>query len=386
MRDPRNDDGSGSNGDYLDGENLPDDELCPLPPAGTGSQTSFFERGSLPEPGQTMTRTVEDAQSGWRLDLFLAHFYPQYSRVLIRRAIQAEGVDVSGRHGKPSYRLRPGEVVSFTLPELPRQSPIPEDIPLEVLYEDDVLAVINKPANMVVHPSRGHWAGTLVGALAYRYAGQLSTVRGPGRPGIVHRLDRDTSGVILVAKNDEIHALLASLFQERQIHKEYFAIVSGNMSADRDVVDQPIGHHPKSREKMMAAPFDPEAKEAVTYFEVVERFRGFSTVRALPRTGRTHQIRVHLAYKGTPVLCDRLYGNHRSLTRGEIAGVIGKPVVGTTPEQQRSMAETLLSRQALHARKLTFVHPITGKELVVEAPIPEDMTRTLEAIRTFRAE
>lgn len=193
MRETRNDDRSGSD-DYLDGENLPDDELCPLPPA--GSETSFFERGSLPEPGQTMTRTVEDSQSGWRLDLFLAHFYPQYSRVLIRRAIQAEGVDVSGRHGKPSYRLRPGEVVSFTLPELPRQSPIPEDIPLEILYEDDVLAVINKPANMVVHPSRGHWAGTLVGALAYRYAGQLSTVRGPGRPGIVHRLDRDTSGVI----------------------------------------------------------------------------------------------------------------------------------------------------------------------------------------------
>lgn len=385
MSDPLRDD-LRHGGEFPDEENLSDDELCPLSTGENMPQAALSQRGALPEPGQTMTRVVEDSQSGWRLDLFLAHFYPQYSRVLIRRAIQADGVDVSGRHGKPSYRLRPGEVVSFTLPELPRQSPIPENIPLEVLYEDDVLAVINKPADMVVHPSRGHWAGTLVGALAHRYAGQLSTVRGPGRPGVVHRLDRDTSGVILVAKNDEIHGLLASLFQNRQIHKEYFAIVSGNMSADRDVVDQPIGHHPKCREKMMAAPFDPEAKPAETYFEVVERFRGFSTIRALPRTGRTHQIRVHLAYKGTPVLCDKLYGNHRALTRGEIAGVIGKPVIGNTPEQQRLMAETILARQALHARKLTFVHPLTGKELTVESPIPDDMARTLEAIRTFRAE
>lgn len=334
--------------------------------------------------GETAVRTVGETESGWRLDLFLAHYFPQYSRVLLRRAIQADGVTVDGKRGKPAFRLKPGQSVSFTLPELPRESPIPEDIPLEILYEDDDLAVVNKPPDMVVHPSRGHWAGTLVGALAFRYAGKLSTVRGPGRPGIVHRLDRDTSGAILVAKNDSAHAALAGLFESKKIQKEYFAIVSGAVSVDRDVIDQPIGHHPKSREKMTVAPFDPDAKRAETYFEVVERFRGFSTVRALPRTGRTHQIRVHLAYAGTPVLCDKLYGSRSAISRGEIASATGVPVLGATPEEKALMAETLLARQALHARKLTFEHPTTGRVLTVEAPLPEDIGRTLEAIRTYR--
>lgn len=335
-------------------------------------------------PGQTATRTVTESESGWRLDLFLAHHFSQYSRVLLRRAIQADGVTVSGRHGKPAYRLRPGETVTFTLPELPRESPIPEDIPLDVLYEDDELAVINKPPNMVVHPSRGHWAGTLVGALAFRYAGKLSSIRGPGRPGIVHRLDRETSGAILVAKNDSMHAALAGLFETKKIQKEYFALVSGSVSVDRDVVDLPIGHHPKSREKMTVALFDPEAKKAETYFEIVERFRGFSTVRVLPRTGRTHQIRVHLAYAGIPVLCDKLYSSRSTITRGEIASTTGIPFLGTTDAEKSFMAETLLSRQALHARLLTFEHPATGRVMSVEAPLPEEMSRTLDAIRTYR--
>lgn len=344
---------------------------------------SSSEPLSLPgkTPGDVGLHTVLPEEAGWRLDLYLARLYPQYSRVLLRKAIQAGGVSIDGKGGKPAYRLKPGQRVSFTLPELPREAPVPEEIPLEVLYEDETLAVINKPADMVVHPSRGHWSGTLVSALAFKYD-ELSSVRGPERPGIVHRLDRDTSGVILIAKNNVSHARLADLFQTKKIHKEYFAIVSGVPSFDSDVVDLPIGHHPKNREKMMIARSDPEAKSAVTRFEVLERFRGFSTVRALPQTGRTHQIRVHLAHVGTPVLCDKLYGGFASLTLGEIAGKRGAPA--KPRGEDADFDAPILRRQALHARRLTFTHPETGKEITVEAPIPEDMRRTLEAIRKYR--
>ncbi|MCR5359956.1 MAG: RluA family pseudouridine synthase [Thermoguttaceae bacterium] len=346
---------------------------------------SSSEPLSLPgkTPGDVGVHAVLPEEAGWRLDLYLARLYPQYSRVLLRKAIQAGGVSIDGKGGKPAYRLKPGQRVSFTLPELPREAPVPEEIPLEVLYEDETLAVINKPADMVVHPSRGHWSGTLVSALAFRYD-ELSSVRGPERPGIVHRLDRDTSGVILIAKNNVSHARLADLFQTKKIHKEYFAIVSGVPSFDSDVVDLPIGHHPKNREKMMIARSDPEAKSAVTRFEVLERFRGFSTVRALPQTGRTHQIRVHLAHVGTPVLCDKLYGGFASLTLGEIAGKRGAPAKPHGKDADADFDAPILRRQALHARRLTFTHPETGKEITVEAPIPEDMRRTLEAIRKYR--
>ncbi len=333
-------------------------------------------------PGETEERIVTNDQAGWRLDLFLVFHFPEYSRVLLRKAIQSEGVFVDGKRGKPAFRLVPGQKVIFTLPELPRESPIPEEIPLEVLYEDEDLVVINKPANMVVHPSRGHWSGTLVSALAFRYANQLSTVRGPGRPGIVHRLDRDTSGAILVARNDVAHARLAALFEKKLIHKEYYAIVLGVPNVDRDVVDKPIGHHPTNREKMRIAPNDPEAKSAVTFFEVEERFRGFSTIRAMPRTGRTHQIRVHLAYYGCPVLCDRLYGGRGSITLGEIAG--RRQLISDSPEELAKAEQVLLGRQALHARRLTFPHPETGKEITVEAPLLPDMIQTLEALKKYR--
>lgn len=335
--------------------------------------------------GEVAKRIVTEAEAGWRLDLFLAAKFPQYSRVLLRKAIQAEeGVDVDGRHGKPSFRLKPGEVVSFRLVEPPRESPAPEDIPLDILYEDDDLAVVNKPADMVVHPSRGHWSGTLVSALAHRFAGQLSQNRGPARPGIVHRLDRDTSGAIIVAKNDQAHAFLAAQFEEKSVKKEYFAITLGGIRADREVVDLPIGRHPKDRVKMAIAPNDPDAKEALTFFEVLERFRGFSTVRCLPKTGRTHQIRLHLANLGTPILCDKLYGGRSIITREEIAGVIDR-----RPKKKNEDAPPpltpILARQALHARKITFELPSTRQTIAVEAPLPDDIRETLEALRECRA-
>ncbi|MDO5309747.1 MAG: RluA family pseudouridine synthase [Planctomycetia bacterium] len=343
----------------------------------------------IPEqPGEVARRVVDDSQAGWRLDQFLAAKFPQYSRVFLRKIIQAEtGVDVDGLHGKPSFRLKPGSVVSFRVVEPPRESPIPENIPLDILYEDDDLAVVNKPADMVVHPSRGHWSGTLVSALAYHFAGQLSSNRGPARPGIVHRLDRDTSGAIIIAKNDQAHAGLAALFETKKIQKEYFAIVLGNLNADREIVDKPIGLHPRFRVKMaIAEPTDPNAKPAQTYFETIERFRGFSTMKCLPKTGRTHQIRVHLTSLGLPILCDKLYGGRAEITVEELQGKVDRfPKKHANGQEAVAQGRLLLARQALHARKITFTHPRTGQELEIEAPLPSDLQNTLDALRQYRA-
>ncbi len=257
------------------------------------------------------------------------------------------------------------------LPDLPRQCPKPEPIPIDVLYEDDWLAVINKPAGMVVHPARGHWSGTLASALQFHYGGRLSQLGGPNRPGIVHRLDRDTSGAILVAKHDLGHGKLAAQFAERLVQKSYFALVAGAPQRDRDWIDQPIGIHPRQREKMAIRRDDPHRRTAQTFYEVLERFDGFAAVRAEPRTGRTHQIRVHLNHIGCPVLCDRHYGGRAVLTRGEI---------------RRDPCDThvLLSRQALHAWRLRFTHPNTGQPIEVEAPLPQDLAIVLAELRQYR--
>jgi 23S rRNA pseudouridine1911/1915/1917 synthase len=315
---------------------------------------------------------VESAQSGWRLDVFLVYHFPDYSRVHLRRVISAGGAQVDGMGGKPSYRLKAGQTVRAVLPEIPREAPSPEAIPLDILYEDDWLAVVNKPPGMVVHPARGNWNGTLASALQYRFAGRLSSAGGPARPGIVHRLDRDTSGVILVAKHDLAHGKLAVLFQDRQIEKEYHAIVVGTPERDRDVIDQPIGMHPTQREKMAIRRNDPESKPAETFYEVDERFDGYAAIKVLPKTGRTHQIRVHLCHAGHPILCDRQYGGHSRITRGEISGI-------------KDDVEVLLERQALHARRLRFSHPESGETIEVVAPLPEDMERVLRALRDHRS-
>ncbi len=338
-------------------------------------------------PGEVHVRTVEPGEAGWRLDLFLAHHFSRYSRTLVRAAIMNGGIaiDPEGEkpsRGKPSFRLKPGQVVHFTLPEIPREAPLPEPIPLDILYEDDELVVVNKPPDMVVHPSRGHWSGTLVAGLAHHFGGKLSTNRGPTRPGIVHRLDRDTSGVILVAKNDVIHARLAALFEHRRIRKEYFAIVMGNPHLDRDMIDAPIGLHPKVREKMCIAPAnDPEAKEAQTFYEVIKRYGKMTTIRSLPKTGRTHQIRVHLAHTGYPILCDRIYGGRKMITREELLGqrhIVLRP--SENDEAESSRGTVLLHRQALHAHKLAFKHPATGQELEIVAPLPADVQAVIDCL------
>ncbi|HBT77944.1 MAG TPA: RluA family pseudouridine synthase, partial [Planctomycetaceae bacterium] len=193
------------------------------------------------------------------------------------------------------------------------------------------------------------------------------------------RLDRDTSGAILVAKNDCIHGKLATLFQNRNIHKEYFAIIVGTPGIDRDLIDAPIGPHHRAREKMMIAPHDPDAKEARTFYEVLKRYRGFSTLRCEPETGRTHQIRVHLRHKGYPILCDKLYGHRSRITLEELSGE--KPIaLASDPEA----GTVLLRRQALHARRLVFEHPENGKTIDIEAPLPPDMQSVVDALERFR--
>lgn len=320
---------------------------------------------------ETIELTVPEEDAGCRLDAFLARHCPSRSRVQLRRAISAGGVQVDGQRTKPAYRLNAGQRVRAALPELPREVPAAESIPLDVLYEDDHLVAINKPPGMVVHPSKGHLGGTLVNALAHHFA-QLSGVGGTCRPGIVHRLDRDTSGVIVVAKTDAAHMALAAQWEQRTINKQYVAIVVGVPDRDRDQIAQPIGVHPYQREKMAIRAAHATSREASTFYEVQHRFAGFALLRVWPKTGRTHQIRVHLAHLGCPVLCDRLYGGRDSITFGEV--------------QQREDPRILLDRQALHAQRLEFDHPYNGQPCTIEAPLPTDMRRVLEQLQQWRCD
>lgn len=351
------------------------------------------------EESTLRTCTVETSQSGWRLDVFLVYQFPDYSRTLMRNAITSGSVSVDGTQAKPSYRLVPGQTVQILLPELPHEAPVAEDIPLEILYEDDWLVAINKPPFMVVHPARGHWSGTLASALQFRYGVELSAAGGPCRPGIVHRLDRDTSGVILIARNDLAHAKLSAQFEQRQIHKQYFAIAYGTPVRDRDWIDAPIGPHPSQREKK-AIRFDsnPENRPARTFYEVVERFDGFTAFNAFPKTGRTHQIRLHLAHIGHPIAGDLLYSTHAKILLGELRR--DKNLAGISPENALALPEgssfegtdwdqmppetLVLNRQALHARRIEFTHPKTGEPMVLEAPLPPDISLFLNLLRKYR--
>ena len=315
-------------------------------------------------------RIVAEGDGGQRLDAFLAAQFPLYSRVHLRRVITAGGVRVDGARTKPSYRLLAGQQVTVWLPEIPRDSPEPENIPLEIIYEDDGLIAVNKPAGMVVHPAKGHWSGTLTAALAYHFEA-LSTIGGPTRPGIVHRLDRDTSGVMVVAKDDQVHLQLAKQFEMRTTEKQYLAIVVGSPNCDRDWINEPIGAHPYHRERKAIRAEHHTSRQASTFYEVQERFRGFALLRLQPKTGRTHQIRLHVAHIGCPVLCDRLYGGRSEITRGEVCHSID--------------AAILLSRQALHATTLKIQHPLTGESLQFEAPPPPDFQDALDSLRKYRA-
>jgi 23S rRNA pseudouridine1911/1915/1917 synthase len=313
-------------------------------------------------------------QEGARLDQYLVANFAEFSRSVIQDAIKAGTVLVNGRPSKASYKVRNGDHIRIELPEPTHPLPVPEDIPLDVLYEDEFLALVNKPADMVVHPAKGHWSGTLVNAIAFRF-GALSEANGSYRAGIVHRLDRDTSGVILVAKEERTHRDLAAAFERRRVFKEYAAITAGVLDRDSDYIEGRIKHHPTDRIKMFVTndETDEDAKDACSYYEVIERFRGFTFVRMQPRTGRTHQIRVHLASVGCPVLADKVYGGRDTVNLRDLA-----------PEVPAEDDRPLLMRQALHAWRLRFQHPRTGHWLEFEAPLPDDFRRTLEALRQYR--
>jgi 23S rRNA pseudouridine1911/1915/1917 synthase len=317
---------------------------------------------------------VAPDDAGQRLDVFLAAHLPAFSRATLQRAIDAGHVHVDNVIAKPSLRLRTGNEVVVRHIEVPREGPAPQDIALSILHEDDAIIVVDKPAGMIVHPAKGHWEGTLASALAHHF-GTLSGRGGPTRPGIVHRLDRDTSGVIVVAKNDQVHDALSAQFKTRAVEKEYLAIVVGVPDRDRDVIDEPIGDHPTHREKKAIRREDASARPAVTEYEVIERFAGFALLRARPRTGRTHQIRIHLAHVGHPVLCDRLYGGRAMLSERELMPR------GLTSEPSELI---LLDRQALHAHRLTIMHPITGVRMTFEAAVPADIIKALDALRRWR--
>ena len=314
---------------------------------------------------------VAASEAGQRLDVYLAIQFPEYSRVHLRRSINAARVTVDGSRTKAAFRLREGQLISVVLADLPREGPEPEDIPLDVLYEDDCLIAINKPSGMVVHPSKGHWQGTLAGALAFHFS-QLSRVGGATRPGIVHRLDRETSGVLVVAKTDAAHLALAKQFEQRTVEKKYFAIVQGMPDRDRDVIDRPIGAHPYQREKMCIRAGHPTSRDARTFYEVIQRFGGFATVHAYPKTGRTHQIRVHLASIGVAVLCDRLYGGRSRITLAELTG---------TSVSSDNNDPIVLERLALHAMSLRLRHPQSGEFLEFSADLPHDLASVSDGLR-----
>jgi 23S rRNA pseudouridine1911/1915/1917 synthase len=323
---------------------------------------------------KTVELTARHKVEGMRLDQYLAGSFPDYSRSIVRRVIDGGGVLVNDRPSKASYKVRNGDRVTVRLPAPTHEIPVPEDIPLDVLYEDEFLAVINKPHDMVVHPAKGHWSGTLVNALQFRFA-QLSSANGDYRPGIVHRLDRDTSGVILVAKEEQTHRDLSAQFESRQVFKEYRAITQGVLDRDSDYIEARIGRHPTDRVKMAALDADDEdeGKEACSYYEVIERFHGYTFCRIFPRTGRTHQIRVHLASVGCPVLADKIYSGRDALRQSDLTADVA-------PEDN----ELLLGRQALHAARLRFMHPRLRRTIEAEAPLPPELQRTLAALRKHR--
>jgi 23S rRNA pseudouridine1911/1915/1917 synthase len=321
---------------------------------------------------------VPGADEGVRLDRFLADRLREHSRAEIQRWIKDGRVRLFGRNGGPvplrllpRTELRAAQEVEVEVPPPRRVEVRAEPIGLAILHSDDDIVVIDKPPGLIVHPAPGHEQGTLVSALLYE-GGDLSTLGGEDRPGLVHRLDRDTSGVLVVARTDEAHRSLTAQFKARETEKEYAAIVEANPQREGGEIDAPIGRSPHDRKKMAIRR---DGRAAQTTWAVAERFgRGFALLRCFPRTGRTHQIRVHLKSVNMPILCDPLYGRRFRVYPSELCGRV--KTGGESP---------VLSRHALHARRLAFRHPGTGARVAFEAPIPADMEAALAILREARA-
>ena len=289
---------------------------------------------------------------GERLDAFLARSVPDLSRSAAQKLIEEGLVTRNGKPGKKNDKLNVGDAVSYEIPEPKAVDIAPKEMPLDIVYEDDDLLVINKPKGLVVHPAAGHSDDTLVNGLLYALGDDLSGINGELRPGIVHRIDKDTSGLLAVAKNDLAHTVLASQLKDHSMARTYEAIVCGVMKEDSGTVDAPIGRHPSDRKKMCVT--QRNSKPAVTHWEVIRRYRGYTHIRCKLETGRTHQIRVHMAYIGHPILGDTVYGHK-------------KPELGQ-------------SSQCLHAGTLCFAHPRDGHPVVMYAELPQYFQDVLEKL------
>ena len=296
-----------------------------------------------------ITFAAEAADVGKRIDVFAAENYEELSRSGLKKIIDPGGVTVNNKTVKANYKLRTGDIVTMNIPESVPLEIIPQNIPLDILYEDDDVIVINKPQGMVVHPAPGHYTDTLVNALLYHCGDSLSGINGIMRPGIVHRIDMDTSGVIMAAKNNNAHRSLALQLAEHSITRKYNAIVYNNIKEDEGTIDKPLGRNPSDRKKMAVIP---GGRRAVTHYRVLDRLGKFTYIEAQLETGRTHQIRVHMTYAGHPLLGDSVYG----------------------PKKQPFN----LKGQVLHARVLGFVHPVTGEYMEFESPLPEYFQKLLE--------
>ncbi len=289
---------------------------------------------------------------GQRLDVFLCESVSDLSRSAAQNLLNQGCVKVNGQSAKKNYKTKAGDVVEIELPEPETLDVTPTKMDLEIAYEDEDLLVINKPKGLVVHPAAGHWDDTLVNGLLYARGSQLSGINGVMRPGIVHRIDKDTSGLLAVAKNDLAHTVLASQLKDHTLSRTYEAIVCGSFKEDRGTVDAPIGRHPSDRKRM--AVMQRGGKDAVTHWEVIARYRGYTHIRCRLETGRTHQIRVHMAYLGHPILGDTVYGHK-------------KPELGQ-------------DTQCLHACSLCFRHPRTGLPVLVTSALPAYFQKVLEKL------
>ena len=366
--------GSGSGSGPADGAPTggPDDEAISADPA---ELFELYEKQSADDE-TPVTAVFEITRNlDLRLDRFLARRVPFLSRTQLQKLIEEEAVTVNARVPKASTKLRRGDRVVATLPPPPSNAIAAEKIPLQILFEDDHLIIVNKQPDLIVHPARSHKSGTLINALAWHFlhnsGGTLSTVgEDIARPGVVHRLDKHTSGVMVCAKSDTAHWRIARQFEIRKTEKRYLCLVHGEVEPEADVIDLPLGKHPTIKEKY-AVRHDELGKASQTVYRVREIYEGYSLVEIELRTGRTHQIRVHMSHIGYPLVGDDLYA--------------GKHVtVGDFDPAQPDAAAPLLTRQALHAARLGFEHPISGQRVAFEAPMWADLARAVELLRTTR--